>query len=112
VHGAERGKKQRGGAVTDTHILIRERVDELRQDLVHDDSFGESLRVVGEAPQRERRGLLNRGHRVEQERAQQRHHTRILQGLDVLRAACKLGNSLHERGARLLVVLKHLQNGA
>jgi hypothetical protein len=42
-----------------THILLAERVDELREDVVRDDSLREIIRVVCEAPERERRRLLD-----------------------------------------------------
>lgn len=37
----------------DTYVLLRERVDELRKDLVRDDSLSELIRVVGEAAKSE-----------------------------------------------------------
>ena len=93
-------------------VLLRERVHELRQDLVADDRLGEVLGVVGEAPERERGRLLDTGDVVQKERAQQLHHARILQGLDVLRAGRELGDRLHEVDARLLVVFKDGEDSA
>ena len=93
-------------------VLLGERVHELREDLVRDDGLGQLVVVVGEAAERERGRLLDTGDVVEEQRAQQLHHARILQGLDVLRAGGELGDRLHEVDARLLVVLEDLEHRA
>jgi hypothetical protein len=93
-------------------VLLGERVHELREDLVRDDGLGQLVVVVGEAAERERGRLLDTGDVVQKERAQQLHHARILQGLDVLRAGGELGDRLHEVDARLLVVLEDLEHRA
>lgn len=66
-----------------THLL-GQRVDQLRQHLVVHHGLGQVVGVVGQPAERHGGGLLDGGHVVQQQRAQQRHGAGLLQCLDVL----------------------------
>ena len=92
---------------TKPHVLLGERVHELRQDIALHDSLCQLLVVIGETTESQRGRLLNSGHHVQEERPQQSHHPRILKSLDVLGSRSQFGNRLHELCAGLLVLLEH-----
>ena len=57
-----------------TYVLLRKRVDELREDFVGDDSLSKLVRVVGEATESQSSGLLDGGHIIEEEWSQESHN--------------------------------------
>ena len=60
-----------------TYVLLGERVDQLRKDLIRDDGLGELVRVVGEATESQSSGLLDGGHIVEEEGSQESHNAYV-----------------------------------
>lgn len=92
-----------------TYVLLAQRIHQLREDLVGNNSLREVIGVVGEAAQRERSSLLNARHVVQQQRPEQLHDTGILHGVDVLGPCSGLGYALHELHACLLVLLEDLE---
>ena len=57
-----------------TYVLLGERVDELREDLVGDDGLSKLVGVVGEATESQSSGLLDGGHIIEEEGSQESHN--------------------------------------
>ena len=80
----------------------------LWQDLVAHNGLRELVRVVGKAAQRDSSRVLNCRHCVQQQRPQMRHHTSIVQGLNVLRPLCCFRDGLHKLESALLVLIKDL----
>ena len=57
-----------------TYVLLGERVDELRKDLVGDDGLGQLIRVVGKTAEGESSRLLDRWNIIEEQRSQEGHN--------------------------------------
>ena len=57
-----------------TYVLLGERVDKLRKDLVGDDGLGQLIRVVGKTAEGESSGLLDRWNVIQKERSQKSHN--------------------------------------
>jgi ABC-type uncharacterized transport system ATPase subunit len=91
--------------------LLAQRVHQLRQNVIGNYRLRKVVAVAGEAPQRKRRRLLDAGHIVQQQRAQQLHDARVLHNVHVLRPRGRLRNGCYKGHAGLLVRLKHLQQG-
>ena len=58
-----------------TYVLLRQRVDELWEDLVGDNCFSELIRVVGETSEGKGSRLLDGWDVVEEEGSEESHHT-------------------------------------
>ena len=88
------GAKDKGSGLLIEPVLLGKRVDELGRDLVSDDGLGKIIGIVGKATQGESSGLLDGGHIVEEEGAEQLHDTGVLHHLNVLGAGGRLSDSL------------------
>mmetsp|Transcript_45138 Transcript_45138/g.134930 ORF Transcript_45138/g.134930 Transcript_45138/m.134930 type:complete len:225 (+) Transcript_45138:959-1633(+) len=99
-----------GGRLLVEPVLLGQGVHQLRQDLVRHHGLRQLVAVVRQAPEGQRRGLLDGGHVVQEQRPQERHHTCVLQRIDVLRPGGQVSHGLHESDASLLVLLEHLQH--
>mmetsp|Transcript_98692 Transcript_98692/g.287868 ORF Transcript_98692/g.287868 Transcript_98692/m.287868 type:complete len:239 (-) Transcript_98692:21-737(-) len=106
-HGAE----DEGRRLLVEAVGLRERDHQLLRDPVGDHGVGQLVAVVGQAAQRQGGGLLDGRDVVQQQGPQQRHHARILQRVDVLRARGQVRHRLDEGDPRLLVLLEDLQHG-
>ena len=57
-----------------TYVLLGERVDELRKDLVGDDGLGQLIRVVGKTAEGESSRLLDRWNVIQKQGSQKSHN--------------------------------------
>ena len=90
--------------------MVAEGIHQLTQNVTRDDVLRELFVVVGKASKRERCALLDGRHVVEQQWAQQLHHTRGLECLYMLWARREIRDRLHKLHTRFLVLLEDLDD--